>query len=225
MATFNFWTDVVLPALSGAGAGWLLLHFFGQRLVDHRLAKDLERYRIELSNKTEALKTQLFVTAHALNVAASRVDSQRSTAIHNIYAAIRGVINPVSSLMVGCPIQRGTLLQRSQWYFDNAQEAHGAVGKLTTITTDNAIYVDNATYLKIVSFTKAAMSATGAYLDPLHSISRDQPPEALIASADASRAELAEQFNSVLRPSAMELAGAFRSILGIETSAATIGEL
>lgn len=225
METFGFLSDVVLPALSGAGAGWALLHFFGQRLVDHRLAKDLERYRVELSEKTEALKTQLSVTAHALNVAASRVDSQRSTALHNIYAAIRGVINPVSSLMAGCPIQRGTPLQCAQWYFDNAQEAHAAVGELTTAMADNAIYVDNATYVKIVSFAKAAMAATSVYLEPLHPIARDQPPDALIAAAEAGRAKLTEQFNAELKPSAMQLAGAFRSILGIETGPAKGGEL
>lgn len=225
MGTFCFLTDVVLPAVSGAGAGWILLHFFGQRLVDHRLAKDMERYRVELSEKTEALKTQLAVTAHALNVAASRVDSQRSTALHNIYASIRSVINPVSSLMAGCPIRRGTSVQCAQWYFDNAQEAHAAVGELTTIMADNAIYVDNATYLKITNFAKAAMVATGSYLEPLHPIARDQPPEALIAAAEAGRAKLTEQFNADLRPGAMELAGAFRSILGIETSPAKVGEL
>jgi hypothetical protein len=216
MATFGFLTDVVLPALSGGAAGWALLHFCGQRLVDHKLAKDLERYRVELSDKTEALKTQLSVTAHALNVAASRVDSQRSTALHNIYAAIRGIINPVSSLMAGCPIQRGTSLQAAQWYFDHAQEAHAAVGRLTTVTADNAIYVPNTTYVKIVSFAKAAMGATGAYLDPLHPLARDQPPEAVVAEAEANKAKLTEAFNASMRPLGMELTGEIRALLGIE---------
>lgn len=56
----------------------MLLHFFGQRFVDHRLRKDLERYRVEFAEKTEALKTQLSIFAHEQNVAASRVDAQGS---------------------------------------------------------------------------------------------------------------------------------------------------
>lgn len=225
MNAFGFLTDVVLPALAGAGAGWALLHFFGQRLVDHKLSKDLERYRIELSDKTEALKMQLSVTAHALNIAASRVDSQRATALHNIYAAIRKIINPVSSLIAGCPIQRGTALQCAKWYVDHAQEAHAAVGGLTTVMADNAIYVDNATYIKIGDFDKAAMAATGGYLDSLNPIARDEPPEAVIAAAHANRVRLTELFNAEMKPRAIELAGIFRSVLGIESLPQKGGEL
>ncbi len=225
MNLFGLLVDVVLPSLAGAGAGWALLHFFGQRLVDHRLSKDLERYRRDLSDKTEALKMQLSVTAHTLNVAASRVDSQRATALHNIYAAIRKIINPVSSLIDGCPIQRGTALQCAQWYFDHAQDAHEAVGELTTVMADNAIYVDNVTYVKIADFAKAAMTATGSYLGPLHPIARDEPPEAVIAAADANRVRLTELFNAEMRPRAMELAGIFRSALGIESLPKKGGEL
>ena len=184
-------------------------------MVDHKLSKDLERYRIELSDKTEALKMQLSVTAHTLNVAASRVDSQQAKALHNIYAAIRKIINPVSSLMAGCPIQRGTALQCAQWYFDHAQDAHGAVGELATVMADNAIYVENATYVKIGEFAKVAMTATGDYLDPLHPIARDESPEALIGAADANRVRLTELFNAEMKPRATELAGIFRSALGI----------
>lgn len=50
MSSIDFALTVVLPALSGAGAGGVLLYFFGQRFVDHRLKKDLECYRVELAD-------------------------------------------------------------------------------------------------------------------------------------------------------------------------------
>lgn len=73
MNLIDFGITIVLPVLSGGGAGWALIHFFGQRLVDHRLTKDLERYREELKENTEVLKSQLSIYAHEQTVSISRV--------------------------------------------------------------------------------------------------------------------------------------------------------
>ena len=120
MGIVDFGLTVVMPALFGAGAGWVLLYFFGQRFVDHRLKKDLDRYQVELAEKIEALKTQLAIYAHEQNVAASRVDAQRSLSISNLYSCIRNVVNPTSSIVAGCPIQGGTAAHLADYYVRNA---------------------------------------------------------------------------------------------------------
>jgi len=217
MSLIDFGLTVVLPALSGAGAGGVLLYFFGQRFVDHRLKKDLERYRVELAEKTEALKTQLSIFAHEQNVAASRVDAQRSSAISNLYACIRNVVNPTSCIVAGCPIQGGTAGHSAQYYFQNAQEAHSAVGVLSNKLADLAIFFDNDTYLKLMAYAKASMKATAEYLDlllPL--VAQEKSAEEILAVAEGGRPALKKLFEGEMKPKAMELAGIFRAQLGVE---------
>ena len=217
MEIVDFTLKVVLPALSGAGAGWALLYFFGQRFVDQRLKKDLERYRVELAEKTEALKTQLAVYAHEQNVATSRVDAQRSSAISNLYSCIRDVVNPTSSIVAGCPIQGGTSAHLAEFYVQNAQEAHSAVGVLSNKLADLAIFFDNDTYLKIAAYAKVSMKATGEYLDTLLPlIVNDKPCDEILAVAEIGRPTLKKLFEEEMKPKAMQLAGIFRNQLGVE---------
>ena len=223
MNLIDFGVTVVLPALSGGGAGWALVHFFGQRLVDHRLSKDLERYREELKENTEVLKSQLSIYAHEQTVAISRVDTQRSEAIRNIYACIRNVINPVSSIAAGSPIQNGTPAHSVQYYFACAQEAQDAVGVLSNKLADFAIYFDNHTYVKIMAFVKAAMGTTGAYLDSLSPlVANNEPAEKILAIAELGGPLVKEKFESTMKPAAAELIGIFRAQLGIQQAIAGV---
>ena len=217
MGLTDFGLAVVLPALSGAGAGWALIHFFGQRLVDHRLAKDLDRYREELKENTEVLKSQLSIYAHEQSVAISRVDSQRSEAIKNVYACMRSVINPITSIMVGSPIVDGTPAQSVQYYLDHAEDAHKSVGVLTNKLADLAIYFDNETYKKVAVFAKATMYATGVYLDQLRPlVANGRSAEDILASAEQGRLQVKTQFETAIKSVAAELTGIFRIQLGIE---------
>jgi hypothetical protein len=219
MEIVDFLVWAVVSTLVSGGTAWALLHFFGQRLIDHRLAKDLEKYKIELGEKTEALKTQLSIFAHEQNVAASRVDVQRAAAISNVYACIRDVVNPVSSIVAGSPIMNGTEAQSAQYYLDNAQSAHRACGVLANRLADLAIYFDNETYLKIRDFAKVAMDAAGKYLDSLLPLVATSHPAAdILRVAEAGRAALREQFEKEMKTLAMQLAGVFRAQLGVERS-------
>lgn len=213
----DFGQTIFLPALLGGGSGWALVYFFGQRLVDHRLAKDLNRYREELKESTEVLKSQLSIYAHEQTVAISRVDAQRSEAIRNVYAYIRDVIDPVSAIMAGSPIMNGTPAQSSCFYFEHAQKAHQAVGMLINKLADLAIYFDNDTYKKIGTFSKAAMEATGIYLDSLSPlVANDRPPEEILAAAEEGRPLIKERYEAAMKPEATELTRVFRAQLGVE---------
>jgi hypothetical protein len=217
MNLIDFGITVALPALTGGGAGWALVHFFGQRIVEHRLTKDLERYREELKENTEVLKSQLSIYAHEQSVAISRVDTQRSEAIRNIYACVRNVINPVSSIAAGSPIQNGTPTHSAQYYFVRAQEAQDAIGVLSNKLADAAIYFDSHTYLKIMTFVRAAMGTTGVYLDSMSPlVAKSEPAEKVLAIAEQGRPLVKENFESTMKPAAAELIGIFRVQLGIE---------
>jgi len=225
----DFGLKVVIPALFGAGGGWALLYFFGQRLVDHRLKKDLERYRVELAEKTEAFKTQLAIYAHEQNIAAARVDEQRSLAISNIYSCIRNVINLTSPIIAGCPIIQDDTAKYvravGDYYFQNAQAKHNALDVLSNKTADLAIYIDHDTYLKIYAYAKVSMKATGEYLDTLqplgayNNMSDDEilkVGDKILKIVEMGRPTLKKLFEEEMKPKAQELAEIFRDQLGME---------
>ncbi|MBD5803262.1 hypothetical protein AZOA_26980 [Azoarcus sp. Aa7] len=217
MPLADFALNIALPLLSGGTAGWALIHFFGQRLVDHRLAKDLEHYREELKENTEVLKSQLSIYAHEQTVAISRVDSQRSEAIHKIYRCMRDVINPVSSIVAGTPIVNGTKSQSADFYLQNAEAAHAACGVLAHTMADLAIYFDNNTYKNIANFANVSMQATATYLQPLRPlVALGHAPDEILYAAETGRAALQEKFETELTPAMKSLTAAFRIHLGIE---------
>ena len=216
MLLASFTLNVVLPLISGGTAGWALIHFFGQRLVDHRLTKDLERYREELKESTEVLKSQLSIYAHEQTVTISRVDSQRSEAIHKIYHCMRAVINPVSSIAAGTPIVNGTANQSVEFYLQNAEAAHTACGVLAHTMADLAIYFDNDTYKEIASFANVSMQAAAIYLQPLRALAAlGNTPDEIHKAAEAGRVALQEKFQAEVTPLMQTLTATFRVNLGI----------
>jgi len=217
MSLGDLFLSVVLPLASGGTAGWALIRFFGQRLVDHRLAKDLDRYREELKESTEVLKSQLSIYAHEQTVAISRVDSQRSEAIHTIYRCMRNVINPITSIVAGTPIVNGTTSQSADFYLQNAEAAHKACGVLAHTMADSAIYFDNDTYKTIASFSKVSMYAAAHYLQPLRPlIALGHAPDDILEASEAGRPALQEKFETEVNPIMKSLTATFRIHLGIE---------
>ena len=217
MTLVNFLMTVVLPTFVGAGSAWLCVKFLAERLLTHRLSKDLERFKTELSERTDVLKTQLAIFSHEQNVANSRVDTQRANAIHTIYGCMRTIINPLSSIAAGVPIVDGTTDQLIDYYFGNGEEAHAACGNLANRLADFAIYFDNETYKEIAAFAKTAMDATAAYLHQLRKRKAEGATSAeLLSLAEAERTNLRKSLVESVRPQAMRLAGIFRAQLGVD---------
>jgi hypothetical protein len=215
----NFISDFVLPAFVGSGSALLLVYFLGERFLAHRLTKDLEHYKIELSERTNALKTQLGIFAHEQNVAISRIDAQQAEAIHLIYGRIRDIINPISKITAGVPIVGGTHEQSIKFYFEHAEKAHIACGLLANTMADLAIYFDNDTYKKMTEFVQTAMNASAIYLQPLRkNIAEGVDTLELIEIAENGRSTLNNSFEKDITQKVKHLTRLFRNQLGIETS-------
>jgi hypothetical protein len=216
----DFLGSVVLPAFVGTGSAWLLLQLLGGKIIEHRLSKDLERFKIELGERTDVLKTQLSIFAHEQNVATSRVDTQRADAIHRVYTSMRDVINPVSQLVAGTPIVNGTVKQSVDFYFENAEQAHEACGALVNTLSDLAIYFDNDTYSKVMQFVEAAMDAIARYLHDLRRLAAEGATlQDLLEVAETNRPALSQAQVQLIHPKATDLTVIFRSQLGIERPA------
>jgi len=213
----SFLLDVGLPLIAGGGGGWLLVRILGDRLLSHRLSKDLERYKIELTEQTDVLKTRLAIFAHEQNVSLSRVDAQRADAIHTVYGCIQNVIAPLSKIIGGCPIVDGNPERSVNYYRDQAESAHEECGVLTETLTRLAIYFDNDTYKLIGACSMQVMRSNAEFLRDLRRL------EAAGTSAieqlkivEANRDGLKTVYQESMQPMVSDLTAIFRRLLGIE---------
>ena len=217
MSVGDFLSTVALPAFVGGGSAWLLLQYLGDKILTHRLSKDVERYKVELAAKTDVLKTQLSIFAHEQTVAISRVDSQRADAIHKVYAALREIINPISLIVSGSPYVNAMTETSASFYVQNAESAHAACGKLVNTLADLAIYFDNETYKETMLFAEAAMNGAGAYLQDLRKADGEgESLEEILRIAETNRAQLKVANTSTITPRAKNLTSLFRQQLGVE---------
>lgn len=215
-ALMAFFESFVIPGLVAGGTALAVLKFLGKRLFDHRLGKDFERYKTELGERTESLKTQLSIYAHEQNVQITRVDAQSAKAISSVYSKIRDVMNPLSLILSGSPIVAGSDRQSIAHYLEAAETAHAAVGRLANLTADHAIYFENPTYEKIVQFVKASGDSIALYLQQLRKASAEGQSECIIlALAESGRGPLRSTYEAEIRPLHKELVAVFRHSLGI----------
>ena len=208
---------IISSALAGGGVAFALFKFLGERIINHQLSRDLEKYKVELSERTDVLKAKLSIFAHEQSITISRVDTQRADAIHKIYNCMRAIINPTSSIVAGTPIVNGTNEQSARFYREKAEAAHAACGKLSNTLSDLAIYFDNDTFTEIAQYAKAAMTATGSYLHHLRKCDAEGgSQEELLAIAESQRDEFRRHYIESMLPLAKKLTSTFRVLLGIE---------
>lgn len=215
----EFLGTVLVSVLASGGVAWALIQYFGDKIVAHRLTKDIERYKTELSSKTEVLKTQLSIFAHEQNIQLARVDTQRAKAIHEVYACICEVIESMANLEAGSPIVGGSDTVNVDFYVSNAESAHKRCGKLTDVLSKNAIYFENETYAEIVGFTSAAMNASAMYLQGIRrEIATGANASRVLAIAESGRPEIKKAMAEKIKPRVGDLVSRFRKQLGIEPS-------
>jgi hypothetical protein len=213
----TFLETIFVSGVTAGGIAFSVLKFLGQRFLDHKLGKDIEQYKTELGEKTEALKTQLSIYSHEQAVEFSRVDSQSAAAISEVYAGIRAIVNPLSQLIAGSHFINGTERQSLDYYLNSAESAHEANKLLADILANHAIYFDNLTYTKIANFVEASSRAVAIYLRPLRmGIADGKSNMEILALAENGRESLSATHGEVLTPQIQELVAIFRINLGIE---------
>ena len=204
------------PILLGLGGAFALLKFFGKTIVEHELEKSLKKYDAQLTEKTESLKTQLSIYAHEQNVALSRVDAQRASAIQNIYAATREWVNVAAKVAVGSPHVDADAEVELDFYMTNAEAAHSAAKLLSNTLADNAIYFDIDIYSELAEFVNVSADSTARFLSPLRQgAAEGAPPDTLLQHVETKRREFGDIFENDVLPKLGELTDKFRQSLGV----------
>src|SRR3972149_1394659 len=91
--------NYIVPYFLGAATLGGLLLFFGKNIFLHFLSKEIEKYKSQLSEKTEVLKTHLAMFSYEQNVTFSRIDKQRANAISQIFLSMRRWVKPVTQII------------------------------------------------------------------------------------------------------------------------------
>ena len=155
------WLNLILSAVGGAAAALGVAAWLFRTWLSHRLSVELERYKTQLVQKSEVLKTEMSIYAHEQNVGLSRIDTQRSETILAIWAVL-GSWDDVL-LNITAPNQSRDF-QDFQWALDKyqkwARQLMSISDALSVEVRNRAILVDQATYEVIARCGKAITDAS-----------------------------------------------------------------
>ncbi len=185
--------DVFLAAFGGTAAVVLVAAYLGRSFIKLQVSRAIEKYKAELQQKSEVLKTELSIYAHEQNVGLSRIDEQRSQAIQVIYGLVMkwhdlflGIVQPNAPKNLPPEHQ----LRR---YLNLAQNAVKVAEALSVKVRDTAIFFQQDSYEIIARFGMAAMDLSCAFYDSTFGkvdMSKDPSYDQLFPMIERERATL-----------------------------------
>src|ERR1035437_9882210 len=157
--------ETILAAFGGTTVALAIAAYLGRTFVDLQVSRAVEKYKAELQQKSEALKTELSIYANEQSIGLSRLDEQRSEAIKEIYA----VANKWQELSLEIarpnpPMKLPPELQLKR-YLNLAQNFVKVAEDLSIKGRDNAIYFQQESHEIIARFGIAAMDQSCAFYD------------------------------------------------------------
>ncbi|MGH9429277.1 MAG: hypothetical protein ACRD2L_23590 [Terriglobia bacterium] len=157
--------EILLTAFGGTAAALLVAAYLGRSFIDLQVSRVIEKYKMELQQKSEVLKTELSIYAHEQSVGLSRLDEQRSQAIKEIYA----VANKWQELFLEIakpnpPTKLPPELQLKR-YLNLAQNLVKVADDLSVRSRDNAIFFQQESYEIITRFGMAALDLSCSFYD------------------------------------------------------------
>lgn len=159
--------NLILPYLMGAVTLSVLSVFFGKKIFLHLLSKDIEKYKVQLSEKAEVLKSHLSIFAFEQNVTFSRIDNQRANAISNVHLVMRKWVKPTAKMVAEFPIVNASDETYLNFYNENGEEAYNHSKELSNLLGDNSIYFDEDLYQDLVNMTTICLKMSSSFLRPI----------------------------------------------------------
>lgn len=157
--------SVFLTALGGTSVALVVAGYLGRNFITLQVSRAIEKYKAELQQKSEILKTELSIYAHEQNVGLSRLDEQRSEAIKSIYSITNQwqelfleIVRPVAPRHLPPELHITRYLTLAQNLVKSAEE-------LSIKSRDNAIFFQQESYEVIVRYGTAAMDLSCAFYD------------------------------------------------------------
>lgn len=214
MGLGEIFNSIILPIIASASSLILFLIFFGKKIINHFFLKDIERYKTQLADKTEVLKSQLFIYANEHNIMFSRIDNQKAKAISKTFTAIREWAEPITKI-IHVPLRNATEEEIFEYYYRYAEDAHNCARELSKVLGDHSIYFDESIYKSLVELTTTCLKMSADFLYPLRkSFSENSFEPGLLNEIEVQRKKLETRFNSNYSPITQEITNKFRILLG-----------
>jgi hypothetical protein len=208
------WSTILASIVGGGFAGAGVAGYLARKLVEHRLEKDLERFKTELSERTEALKTQLSIRAHEESTALTRVDAERARAIASVFRGFRRWARPTIRLIAGTGGDVAGDEARILFLEAQGDAALSAVDRLLHSIADYAIYFEPETYQLLARVGTDTTKVTHRFIGRVrHARAIGLGPSATFAAVDQARQELAESYSATIVPNMNTLTEEFRRLL------------
>lgn len=215
MTTDNFLLSILLPLLVSGGTALGAIKYLSKKIIEHRLEKDIETFKSELTERTESLKTQLSIYAHEQNIVLSRIDSQRADAIRNVYSALVKWSRPVSQILAGSPLVNADESFDLAFYSKRAEEAHAAGKVLHDVLLESAIYFEPEVYERISKTVLTSTSAIAHFLRPIRQGEAEAVDwEVLCNEVERQRTALRKIYSEKILPLHQEVTQQFRTLIG-----------
>jgi hypothetical protein len=152
--------ELLLSSIGGAGVALLVAGWFGRTWIKSRVDKDLAVFKEDLTRKSEALKVDLAIYAHERSVGLTRIDSERATAVKEIWKALAewqetflSLTAPNTKLNQN---QNAALDKYREWSYTAMRQADA----LGIAVRDRAIFFDQASYAKVAEYGRAITEVT-----------------------------------------------------------------
>jgi bisphosphoglycerate-dependent phosphoglycerate mutase len=160
------WQEITLTSIITSYSLFAItIKFLLPRWFDHTLSKAIETHKDQLVQKTQVLKTDLSIYAHEQNVGLSRIDSQRSEAIldlwklfcewHEVFISIAAPNKKLNQNLSTALIE----------YQKHARKLVKATVKFSLATRKYAIFFDQNTYQVIAKYGQAITEASFNFYD------------------------------------------------------------
>ena len=198
--------------IASLGSGTIIVFAFSNWLGKVWANRILEKDRAKYATQIETLKSELNKSIHKHNVAVSRIDTQRATAIQELYAAL--IVWFEVSLEIRAPNKK--LLNEKQLaikkYQAWAKKLHSESENFAKLLMRFAIFLQLETYDIIARCGKAISALSIEFGDAVFN-SKESDIEKLFEIINIARQELENEYQSAFEPARKALVEEFRSIM------------
>lgn len=198
--------------IASLGGGSIIVFAFSNWLGKVWANRILEKDRAIYAAQIEMLKNELTKSIHKHNVAVSRIDSQRATALQELYAAL--IVWFEVSLKIRAPNNK-LLNDKSvaiKTYQLWAKELHSESENFVNILMRVAIFLQLETYDIIAKCGRAISNLSIEFNDAVFN-SNESEIEKLFEIISNARQELENEYQSAFEPARKVLVEEFRRIM------------
>lgn len=198
--------------IASLGSGTIIVFAFSNWLGKVWANRILEKDRAKYAAQIEMLKSELNKSIHKHNVAVSRIDTQRATAIQDLYTALIAWFEV--SLQIRVPNKKlsNDKLLAIKTYQAWAEELHSESEKFEKLLMRIAIYLQLETYGIIARCGLAISSLSIEFGDAVFN-SNEPDIDKLFEIINNARQELENEYQSAFEPARKALVEEFRGIM------------